>query len=340
MIEFEKMKSVDEKQPEPEFTPAVVSELFRPLYEETRQEDDWVNGKRPLLAHYTSIQTVEKILNSEELWLSNPLFMNDLDELRFGMMRGKAIFDQTDIEKQSSIDATMADLIRSSFDYYFSEYENKHALNVYILCLSEHDASDTDGMLSMWRAYANNGSGAAIVFDTKAIGEVVEDSPLVLVKVKYASTEERLQWLEKKVLEWCGIMRRSPIPAELAYVAAHQLFYLILVFALSTKHKGFREESEWRLIYMPDRDHRGLLTDKFHYAIGPRGVEPKLILRVGPLPGAIPDLTFSGIVERILLGPSISSPLAKASVLRMLERLGKRELSPKVHSSTIPLRPS
>lgn len=52
----------------------------------------------------------------------------------------------------------------------------------------------------MWRAYANN--GAAIVFDTKVIGNVVEDSPFVLVKVKYASTEERLQWLEKRC--WSG----------------------------------------------------------------------------------------------------------------------------------------
>ncbi|MBZ9742235.1 DUF2971 domain-containing protein [Mesorhizobium sp. CO1-1-4] len=320
--------------------PHAISELFSPLYEESRQADDWIIGKRPLLAHYTSIQTLEKILEKEELWLSNPLFMNDLDELRFGMIRGKAIFDQTDIEKECGLDAEKSASIREAFALYYSEYENKHALNVYILCLSEHDTTDTDGILSMWRAYANNGNGAAIVFDTKVIGNLVEDSPFVLVKVRYASTEERLQWLKKTVLEWCQIVAKSVIPPDLLYVAAYQLFYLILVFALSAKHKGFKEENEWRLIYMPDRDHNQLLKDKFHYAVGPRGVEPKLILKVAPMEGAIPDFRFSEIVERVLLGPSISSPLATASVARMLEKLGKPELVPKVHSSTIPLRPS
>jgi hypothetical protein len=42
-----------------------------------------------LLAHYTSIDVIEKILRSEEIWFSNPLFMNDLDEMRFGMLEGR-----------------------------------------------------------------------------------------------------------------------------------------------------------------------------------------------------------------------------------------------------------
>lgn len=204
--------------------PHAISELFSPLYEESRQADDWMIGKRPLLAHYTSIQSLEKTLEKEELWLSNPLFMNDLDELRFGMIRGKAIFDQTDIEKECGLDAEKAASIREAFNLYYSDYENKHALNVYILCLSEHDVADTDGILSMWRAYANNGNGAAIVFDTKVIGTVVEDSPFVLVKVRYASTEERLQWLQKTVWEWCQIVAKSDIPPDLLWMAAYQLF--------------------------------------------------------------------------------------------------------------------
>ena len=63
-----------------------ISDLFAPLYEDI-SGDEWVRRK-PLLAHYTSIQTLEKIVQTSELWFSNPLFMNDLEEVRFGMLQG------------------------------------------------------------------------------------------------------------------------------------------------------------------------------------------------------------------------------------------------------------
>ena len=46
----------------------------------------------PLLVHYTSLENVEKILRNEEVWLSNPLYMNDLEEVRFGVNEGVDIF--------------------------------------------------------------------------------------------------------------------------------------------------------------------------------------------------------------------------------------------------------
>lgn len=315
-----------------------VYEEFKPLYAEFEQNDVWMNGERPLLAHYTSVETLEKILRNEELWLSNPLFMNDLDEMRFGLTRGKAFFDQTDLEKACGLDSAAAVQLRSDFGHYYEEYESKHALNVYILCLSKHAPDNTDGILSMWRAYANNGSGAAVVFDTNALGPLIMDSPLILTPVRYASNVERVQWLERKVADWCAIVAQGNIPQNMLYIAAYWLFNVILAFALSSKHIGFDEEHEWRLIYMPDRDEKKLLADKFHYTVGARGVEPKLKLKIAPLDGAIPQFTFSDILHSILLGPSISSPLASASVVRMLEKLDKEHLAPKVRSSTIPLR--
>lgn len=113
------------------------------------------------------------------------------------------------------------------------------------------------------------------------------------------------------------------------------------VFALVTKHHGFQEEKEWRVIYMSERDTKGLLKDGFHYLIGNRGVEPKLKFKVAPSPIAPGQTwTFSTIVDRILLGPSVSSPLARSSVGRMLETIGKSELRSKSQSSGIPLRPT
>jgi hypothetical protein len=37
--------------------------------------------KRLLVAHYTTLEVLEKILGTNEIWFSNPLFMNDLEEV-------------------------------------------------------------------------------------------------------------------------------------------------------------------------------------------------------------------------------------------------------------------
>jgi len=115
---------------------------------------------------------------------------------------------------------------------------------------------------------------------------------------------------------------------------------MIKLYALTAKHHGFREEREWRIIYMPDRDPTGILKDRFGYTIGRQGVEPKLKLKIEPLPiEPREQWTFESILDLIILGPSISSPLACSSVGRMLESMGKSEFCKKVFPSTIPLRP-
>jgi hypothetical protein len=129
------------------------------------------------------------------------------------------------------------------------------------------------------------------------------------------------------------------IPDEKLYVAAYALFERIKIFALFTKHRGFSEEDEWRIVYLPDRDKEKRLQSMFHYSIGPHGVEPKLRFSVSPISGLTDDdLSLSKIIDRIILGPSISSPIAHASALRMLDLLKHPELKPKLRVSSIPFR--
>jgi hypothetical protein len=102
---------------------------------------------------------------------------------------------------------------------------------------------------------------------------------------------------------------------------------------------GFHEENEWRLVYAPDRDTDKKLTRMFNYSIGPRGAEPKLRMKIAPIEGLTThDLSLEKLTERIILGPSLSSPMAHKAVLRMLALLNKEILSNRVHASTIPFR--
>ena len=106
-----------------------------------------------------------------------------------------------------------------------------------------------------------------------------------------------------------------------------------------TKHKGFEEEEEWRIVYVPTNDKTKRLHSLFSYWNGPRGLEPKLKFTVGPIDGITDsDLSLSKIVDRIILGPSQSSPFAKAMVQRMLIEIKKPEIAARVVSSKIPFR--
>lgn len=319
-------------------------ELTRVFYAQLGAElikaDAWKNEQRPLLAHYSSIHSLERIINTEEIWLSNPLFMNDTEEIRFGFNAAREEFLVSDVVRKACGSEERADKAIELYLHYFRQFEDNHALDVYVFCLSEHAQNDNDGRLSMWRAYARNGNGAAIVFDTKSL-EYMEGSPLAIAKVDYKSPEERRAWITRTIEQWADLLVSAKVETERLYLPVFYLFQVFAIYALTTKHHGFAEEQEWRVIYTPERDEDGLLKQRFSYVVTERGIEPKLKLPLIPMQGVTGDaLSLKAITDRVILGPSIASPLARNSFIQMLQRQGKSWLADKVHSSTIPFRPT
>jgi Protein of unknown function (DUF2971) len=298
--------------------------------------------ERPLLAHYTSLAVLEKIIQTNELWFSNPLFMNDLQEVRFGMLEGRKAFDDLFLSPQV-IEACgsneRASLIHQWFHHYFNDFDMNQLFDVYVFCLSQHDPKNEDGLLSMWRGYGGNGTGAALVFKTDFI-TLDTGSPLLIAKVRYASEQERIGSIKEAFTSCVDGLKQHNIPDEKLYMVSFNMFTLMKLFSLLSKHHGFSEEQEWRIIYLPDRDIHGLLKEQFSYAVGKNGIEPKLRFKIEPLatePKA--TWTFQDILDRIILGPSISSPLALKSARRMFETLKKPEFQTKLWPSGIPIRP-
>jgi hypothetical protein len=313
---------------------------FEPMY---AQFVDLVQmPKKPLLSHYTSLDSLEKITKSEEIWFSNPLFMNDLQEVRFGIVEAHNIFMHEFNEESfvNEIGPDRALSIRNAFGACYYQFENDHVFSLYVFCLSEHGPDDKDGLLSMWRGYGANGGGAAIVLNMDFVTKQ-QKSPLMIGKVQYATDFERRQWIRMKVRETRDLVRNNVIEDSLLSRVSANLFDLLKVNALLTKHKGFSEEREWRVIYFPDLDTQSLLSDGFTYIIGKNGVEPKLKFPMKPLPfGDRAVWTFEQSVDRIILGPSLSSVLATKAVKKMFESLNKKSFAEKVIASTIPFRHS
>jgi hypothetical protein len=291
------------------------------------------------LAHYTSITTLESILKFNQIWLSNPLFMNDHEELHFGLRIAEQEFMIHEGIRAACGNKESHEILINDFQKKLRQIGSEHAFDTYIACFSLHEAvKDKDGKLSMWRGYGGNGSGVALVFDTTSIKET-NTNFLIWAKVHYASREQRTAWIRKKLDLFAELLHRYQLPPSGYRTAIDSLLERFKVFSIFTKHHGFHEEQEWRLVYLRERDKNGMLTDMLGYAIGARGIEPKLkldLVRLGKIVGQ--DLSPQRILSRLILGPSISSPLLRATVIRMLETLGLGGLSDKVVTSETPYR--
>jgi Protein of unknown function (DUF2971) len=285
------------------------------------------------------LPVLESIMRTGELWFTNPMLMNDKEEVIFGIRQGAEAFVGSDQVPDACGDPRRFELLGKAFLKCVNTFEALHAVDTYVLCFSEHDpVKNKDGLLSMWRGYGQNGGGAAIVFDASKVN-VLESSPFLLTKVVYESTAQRLEWIQAKIAQFCDLLKRLSLSDEKLPLASHVLFERFKLFALCTKHSGFAEEQEWRAIDMPDRDPNGVLKPMLDYSIGPRGIEPKLKFKVGPIESLFaPDLSLEKVVDHILIGPTSSAELAMHAVRRMLVKLGRDTLAERVRKSEIPLR--
>jgi hypothetical protein len=224
------------------------------------------------------------------------------------------------------------------FDHTLSNFNENHLLNTYIFCTSLHDVENCDGQLSMWRGYASNGSGVAIVFDTSKIKHV-DTSALMLSEVIYKTRDARIAWADQLSTSFAEIIEKENIPDQDLAHASWFLFERLKLDALLSKHSGFKEEREWRFVYMPWRDQEKKLAHMFSYFNGSRGVEPKLKFKVEPKEGmTADDLSLEKIVHSIILGPTVDKTIGRDSVVRMLENHGKSRLCDRLSASSIPFR--
>jgi hypothetical protein len=292
---------------------------------------------RPLLAHYTTMATFEAVMKNEELWLSNPLFMNDIEELRFGLLEAaKAFRDHAGIRRACG-DKARFDALDAAFGQKLHLLSDDEALDTYVICFCEHDPADYNGLLSMWRGYGGNGSGAAVVLNTANLSYVA-DFPIVLAKVHYATREGRLKWINGKLDLFASLIEKTQLPVPMFYIAIHQLLERLKLFALFSKHDGFDEEKEWRMVYIKDRDREKRLAPMFHYHVQGDRIEPKLKFSFEKARKLGAHIQLDDIVDRIILGPSAAQFISVKTVKRMLQILDKGNLAMKVHGSNTPYR--
>jgi hypothetical protein len=99
--------------------------------------------------HYTDFEGLRGIITSQKLWFTDYRYLNDPTELKFC----KNIILNVGEMVNHNLSRDQYKILTSHFDELLSKY------NVYISCFSTEA-----NKLSLWRYYANNGTGFAIGF--------------------------------------------------------------------------------------------------------------------------------------------------------------------------------
>jgi hypothetical protein len=255
-------------------------------------------------AHYTSGAAAAQIIGGDangkrSLWLRNSKLMNDFTEVEWGQTCLGAAFKDWRLHGRFKrvLDAVHPELYQGISTALLSE-EKEIGEKAHLLSLAIHNEQEClTGKLSMWRAYGGEGN-VCLVFNTSPFMVYQSAYELVLSPVMYGGPAEfarEFQGVIHRLEQRVALLKRIPMETVLLDLKRALDFAV-----LSTKHIGFHEETEWRVIHQ----HSELRPDPPHIADPSDG--SKRVYQI-PLENR-PDAGLWGAeigeaLDRVLVGP-------------------------------------
>lgn len=209
--------------------------------------------------YYCSLNTFLNIVRNKQIYLSDPLKMNDNLEIKWYLDRlnnEKIAFDEKENSEVESIFDAMGvqSLIDFSFEKLVEILNLKGQNSVYITCFSKEP-----DILSQWRAYAEDEKGVSIGFNLEKLSEA--DNLLVREviytnDVVYGDIESDVECVAdtiRIVIEEQKIISEE----EQIEVFLHELIPELVKY----KNPAFSEEKEVRLVYCDDMKFEKIVDD-------------------------------------------------------------------------------
>lgn len=290
-------------------------------------------------SHYTSAYVATQIIERNEVWLRNALVMNDFSEVQHGQSCLLEAWNDEGVGGRlkrilNGLKPGLSDELANGFD----ERKYDRSAQSYLVSISEHGSGTLDedkyGRLSMWRAYGGENNVAFVFKNTPFLSEstalMAFTSPVLYAdsgrfKVEFTRVVDNLE---------AHLGLAATIGPDKVRQVIENAFHFA---ALSTKHPGFAEEREWRVIYSPTMwPSERILSD-----VTTVGGVPQRIYKI-PLVNH-PDEGFLGatlpeLLDEIIIGPSENAFSIYDALVLKLEAAGVPKPWEKVRRSNIPLR--
>lgn len=266
--------------------------------------------------------------------MRNSSCMNDFMEVEHGLSLLIDSYKSARERLSSVFDAIFPGFLKE-LENSFNDWIPHFRRDTYITCFSEHDdEEDYTGRLSMWRAYGGK-AGIAIVMKGDPFLRVSHALKAYTNPVSYLDKEQfyaNLQLLIQFAEE------NAPLLKQVGQAAVHShMFHFFRTSVLCTKHPGFKEEREWRVIYSPKFEQSSRITTAPHTVNG----IPQKICRI-PLKN-VPEEGLYGIevhelVDRLIIGPTEYPEAMREAFVAALSEAGIEDAADRVIISDIPLR--
>lgn len=311
-----------------------VLEMFFPYAQRMRQAA-YKENKR--FVHYTSSEAAMSILSKSEVWMRNATCMNDYLEVSYGISCLCHAYNDTSVgyELKTILNDCFSG-VSKEIEVLFNSWIDEMKFNSYLTCISEHlESEDRLGRLSMWRAYGKGSGGVALVFFN---GPFLRDSNALkaytspVAYMDFSKAEENLGEIVKNIREAQDLL------LSFDRQGIKQTFFEVFKNAvLCTKHLGFAEEKEWRVVYTPTFQDSSRLIPSIELING----IPQQIYKISLK--NLPDENFYGVtipelLDRIIIGPTQYPMAMYQAFVKLLETAGVQNAKNKVIVSDIPLR--
>ena len=269
--------------------------------------------------------------------MRNAITMNDYMEVEHGNDCLQAALTSEWGEKYFSIfDISFRGLGRD-VNELFNGWYKKIRYDSFITCISEHRSNEEGrtGRLSMWRAYGGH-SGVAIIINSEALFTDGNGLGLFGSPVRYCDPEDYIGIFKgivlgmEKHIEYIKTLEREKLMA----IGCNILYSSILC----TKHPGFIEEREWRVIKTPGMHASSITISPTIETIS--GIPQQVLkLQLKQYPGEKSlDLSIPNLLKNIIIGPCEHPLIVYNAFKQLLEQKGVPDPEKKIIISTIPLR--
>lgn len=290
-----------------------------------------------VLVHYTSAENAVKIIRNHEFWLRNVRCMNDYSEVQHGISLILSVFHAEESKRRDrllDICNRIAPGAAEAAIKLFDQWKGELPAGAFIGCLSEHDPADLLGRLSMWRAYAS-GAGVALVMNNTPFVAESDELKAYSLPVLYLSDVEFGAALDAALDNVEGNLAAfGHLDAE---TIRNIVFWWLIFLSVSLKHPAFKEEQEWRVIYLPILDRSPVIQEAIEAVRGIPQLVQKIPLKddknVGLHGADVPSL-----LRFLIIGPSEFPLVIRDALIAALREAEVQQPEDKVLISWIPLR--
>jgi hypothetical protein len=191
--------------------------------------------------------------------------------------------------------------------------------DTFIACLSKHDSKEDDlGRLSMWRAYGGS-AGVAVILNAGVFLSVNDALTAFTSPVAYLSRETFVDEFERVT---ANVLANVDFLCELGRQDFfNSLFHAFRLATLCTKHPGFAEEREWRIVCAPSFGKSERIVPSVELIRGVPQIVHSIPFKDYPEEGLV-GAELPALIHRVIIGPTEFPAQLRLAMVSLLNDAG------------------